>query len=713
MASTQLPPSTVAPRSKFTYRDLSTMARYATTSPLRVISLIDLDAFYAQCETVRLGIDTSVPVAVQQWQGLIALNYPAREFGLNRHVTVFEAKEKCPELVCQHVATWKLGETKWSYAKHAFKDMATRKVSLDPYRIQSKKILAVVKEFLPADKQLVEKASIDEVFLDLSAHVHSLMLERYPELRGPPPYDDPTERLPRPPSTALDWAADGLIDLDTSQSEEDDPDWDDVALVIASEIVRDVRAKIYETLRYTCSAGLSRNKMLAKLGAGYKKPNGQTVIRNRAVQQFLSGYKFTKIRGLGGKLGDEVVAAFNTDIVSDLLPVPIEQLRKQLGDERGTWVYKIIRGEDDSEVNPRTQLKSMLSAKSFRPPMNSPEAAVQWLRIFVADIYGRLVEEGVVENKRRPHNLILHHRQGASTRSKGRPIPLAKVITEELLFDVAKQLLAHAISDGRVWPCANLSLSVGGFEEGITGNQGIGGFLVRGDEAKALMTSSLARDNSGEQAYATSSTSTNKRRKTGAGPAGITQFFGAPPRQDSSEEAVTEEEAASNFYDRAEAYDDESTFADAFGSDDEKAEAELDDPFSPPISAQHRHITPPPRGAPPDHTAVRPAFFDSSLPSASTAHAQDTTPTTSDDTPCPRCGLPISPFDQIEHDDFHFALDLQNATSPPRPPPKPIPRADRVVAPSTATPLSPRGRGRPRANENLWPEKGQRRLAFE
>jgi hypothetical protein len=40
---------------------------------------------------------------------------------------------------------------------------------------------------LPANLQKVEKASVDEVFMDVSAQVHSIMLDRYPELIGPPP----------------------------------------------------------------------------------------------------------------------------------------------------------------------------------------------------------------------------------------------------------------------------------------------------------------------------------------------------------------------------------------------------------------------------------------------------------------------------------------------------------------------------------------------
>ncbi|KAL8666064.1 MAG: hypothetical protein Q9202_001801 [Teloschistes flavicans] len=474
-------------KSKFTYKHLSQLALASTACPLRVIAHVDLDAFYAQCEGVRLGIAEDQPLAVQQWQGLIAINYPARKFGLTRHITITEAQKLCPNLIMQHVATWREGDAKWAYHEDAFAHIATHKVSLDPYRLESRRILACIKDVLPAPPaQRVEKASVDEVFLDLSTQIHAILLERYPEISGPAPYDDPTEQLPRPPTTALDWNMDALVDLDNHETEDDDPDWDDIVMLIGSEIVRLVRATIRDRLKYTCSAGIACNKMIAKLGSAHKKPNQQTIVRNRAVQQFMGGFKFTKIRNLGGKLGEDVVAKFGTEEVKELLGVSLGQLKAKLGDDTGSWVYEVIRGEETSEVNSRTQIKSMLSAKSFRPTINSYDQAVKWLRIFVADIFTRLVEEGVLKNKRRPRSINLHHRQGGQMRSRQAPIPSGKPIDEGLLFDIAKNLLGQVIVDGRAWPCANLQLSVGGFEEGLTGNRGIGGFLVRGDEAKAM-----------------------------------------------------------------------------------------------------------------------------------------------------------------------------------------------------------------------------------
>ena len=156
-------------------------------------------------------------------------------------------------------------------------------------------------------------------------------------------------------------------------------------------------------------------------------------------------------------------------------------MKSKLGEDTAIWLHGTIRGEDTSEVNSRTQIKSMLSAKSFRPTINTHEQAVKWMKIFTADIYARLVEDGVTENKRRPKTMTLHHRQGGQTWSRQTPISSGKKIDAETLFDLAKTLLAQVISTGRVWPCANLSLSVGGFEDGITGNRQLNSFFTHED----------------------------------------------------------------------------------------------------------------------------------------------------------------------------------------------------------------------------------------
>ena len=60
-------------KSKFTYKHLAQLSTSSVSSPLRVIAHVDLDAFYAQCEMVRLGVGEEVPLAVRQWLVLPSL----------------------------------------------------------------------------------------------------------------------------------------------------------------------------------------------------------------------------------------------------------------------------------------------------------------------------------------------------------------------------------------------------------------------------------------------------------------------------------------------------------------------------------------------------------------------------------------------------------------------------------------------------------------
>lgn len=45
----------------------------------RVILLLDLDCFYAQCEMIRLNINPQQPLCLLQWNAALAVNYPARD----------------------------------------------------------------------------------------------------------------------------------------------------------------------------------------------------------------------------------------------------------------------------------------------------------------------------------------------------------------------------------------------------------------------------------------------------------------------------------------------------------------------------------------------------------------------------------------------------------------------------------------------------------
>ncbi|CAK7562999.1 MAG: N-acetyltransferase eso1 [Sporothrix epigloea] len=543
-----------APPSRFTYRQLADLAAASPTCPLRVIAHIDLDAYYAQCEMRRLGTADDTPLVVQQWRNIIAVNYPARAYGINRMILAAEAKRLCPHLVLQHVPTWKEGEGQWAYHNDAHNAMAHHKVSLEPYRIRSREILATIVETLPATCA-VEKAGIDEVFVDLSTYVHDVIVnELYTEvLAGYRENRDrePTHFLPRPPLTDadLDWAATGsdLIDAQESADSRNPVDWDDIVMLEGARIVRAVRQKLYDKLQFRCSAGVATNKMLSKLGSSQHKPDKQTVVRPRAVASFLTGLSsVTKLRGLGGKMGTRVVKAFDTASLAELRTLSLPQMQAKLDDqETGHQIYSMVRGIDHSEVTARTEIKSIISAKSFQPPLTKTDQALRWLRVYAAEIKCRLLDEKLSQallaavtvgaersrtvpdengnvvtaepavggtssptsilsdktvaaqpQRRLPQTIRLHYGVGAGNgsghghhwRSRQMRIPYdGTPLDEDKLMRLGTQLLEQAQAVDKMWPCAHLAITVDGFEERVKGNKSITLFFQKA-EAKSLVS---------------------------------------------------------------------------------------------------------------------------------------------------------------------------------------------------------------------------------
>jgi DNA polymerase eta len=449
-------------QSQFTYRDLRLLSKASVNSPLRVVTLIDFDCFYAQCESVRLGLPPEQPLGVQQFKHVIAMNYAARAAGLKKVTWAEEAKKKCPSIVLQHVPTWRPGDDTWRYRDDALQHMDTDKASLDYYKLQSKKAMQILKDTLPGSApHKIERAGIDETYVDLSMPVYQVLLQKYPELEQDTQSID--SHLPLPLHSILDWE-DSALEQGSGNVESHVLDWDDVCIWIASQIVRSIRIAIFDNLHYTCSAGIARNKVLAKLGSGHNKPNKQTVVLNSGIPDFLATYKFTKLRGLGRKLGNEVAQAFNTSQLSDLLPIPVSTLRAKLGSSDGTWVYHVIRGVEHSEVVAREQLKSVMSAKTFMPAIASIEQADPWLDIFAHDIIARLEDLG----GQRPRTIAVHAQVNGPRhpgRSKQGPVPMGASLDAPTLSKLAHDLLVALEREGSIWPLVTLSVDVSNLED--------------------------------------------------------------------------------------------------------------------------------------------------------------------------------------------------------------------------------------------------------
>ena len=166
----------------------------------RTILHCDLNSFYASVELLSLPElrESGKPVAVcgdpSSRHGIIlAKNEPAKAMGVKTAETIWQARQKCPDLVL-----------------------------LPAHRDQYRKYSRIVNSIYDRFTDLVEPFSIDESWLDITGSMHL-------------------------------WGGDGKA--------------------IADRIRETVKAET----GLTVSVGVSFNKVFAKMGSDYKKPDATTV----------------------------------------------------------------------------------------------------------------------------------------------------------------------------------------------------------------------------------------------------------------------------------------------------------------------------------------------------------------------------------------------------------------------------------------------------
>lgn len=398
----------------------------------RVILLLDLDCFYAQCERVRIGLPSDASVALLQWDSVLAVTYPARGFGIKRGDSWEAVREKShgkclalhlPLLTTRTDVHEKNVETSIEQAYQQRYCLAEEerqrildteagvqrfpqegKACLERYRVASSRIFSVVLEALTAKvgkgKFVLERASIDELFLDVTTYC----------------WEQPSEEESSRSTRILRDETVVVGDDHQGASYEDGP-YEDVdyerALTKGCSVAKDIRNELYQRLGFTMSAGISTCKLVAKLGASYGKPDGQAVIFPRAVDHVMNKTQIRKVRHFGGKIGKQVQSLLPPEedtmgSIARLLSLPV--LCNELGSETGRKVFDASRGIDSEPVKETigALVKSITAFKSFpRTVLHSAEMS-KWILLLSSDVISR-VEQDSTRNNRFPKTLSIQY----------------------------------------------------------------------------------------------------------------------------------------------------------------------------------------------------------------------------------------------------------------------------------------------------------------
>lgn len=116
------------------------------------------------------------------------------------------------------------------------------------------------------------------------------------------------------------------------------------------EIADTIRKRIKEEIKITVSVGVSFNKIFAKLGSDYKKPDATTVISRENYKEILYPLPVSDMIFIGRSAREKLYNA-NIRTIGDLANANDAFIEKLLG-KTGIAILGYARGEDNSPVMP-------------------------------------------------------------------------------------------------------------------------------------------------------------------------------------------------------------------------------------------------------------------------------------------------------------------------------------------------------------------------
>jgi DNA polymerase IV len=255
----------------------------------RIIMHVDMDAFYASVEVRHRPELRGTPVIVGGSRRGVVLSatYEARALGVRSGMPSPQARRLAP------------GAT--------FVDP-----NFDRYTAVSKAIGAVFRSVTA----VVESASIDEAFLDLTGSV---------AMFGSP-----------------------------------------------SSIGEYVRAVVADEQQITCSAGIGPTKFVAKVASRAAKPDGLLEIDPDGVEAFLHPLPVQAMWGVGASTAEKL-HRLGLQTVGDLAHTPRSTLRRTFGPHAGAVLAELAWGRDSRRVVPQVPERSVGSQQTFAADSSDPQ----------------------------------------------------------------------------------------------------------------------------------------------------------------------------------------------------------------------------------------------------------------------------------------------------------------------------------------------------
>lgn len=323
--------------------------------------------------------------------------------------------------------------------------VSTASYEARPYGVHSAMSMAQAKRRCP---QLIVVPTHFEKYKEVSQQIHAVFHE----------YTDLVEPI------SLDEAF-----LDVTDNKK--------GIELAVDIAKEIKQKILERTSLTASAGISFNKLLAKIASDMRKPNGIFTVHPDRALDFIGSLPVEKLWGVGPKTANRMheMGVFTG---AQLRRISCEHLVQVFG-KMGRVYYDFSRGIDNRPVVVAYERKSVGCERTFLEDLHIDTKIIIELYHIVLELVERIERKDF-----RGRTLTLKLKWDATTQIT-RSLTQEKVLrTKDDILPLAKRLLNDTEYHDR--PIRLMGLSVSSPEtndkEGQNRPQWVEGFLPFSDD---------------------------------------------------------------------------------------------------------------------------------------------------------------------------------------------------------------------------------------
>ncbi len=162
----------------------------------------------------------------------------------------------------------------------------------------------------------------------------------------------------------------------------------------AGKLAQRVKAEIMAKEKLTCSVGVGPNKLVSKIAAGFRKPDGLTVVKPEDAEAFLAPLPVGKLYGVGKKT-EKVMKKIGIETIGDLAKYNAEKLIETFGKTLGVYFHSAAKGIDEEPVQERGRAESISRIKTLKEDTRDLEVVLETVDRLCGEVHSRVVQQGL------------------------------------------------------------------------------------------------------------------------------------------------------------------------------------------------------------------------------------------------------------------------------------------------------------------------------